>query len=96
MRSDLVTDAADELMRDYKHQDLGSFDGLSDVRNGDLLKQQRGIVGHLQTVEVNDSCLMIQRRLRETLPVSHIRTHSLRVAPHRVLSRTQRHVGGQS
>lgn len=32
----LVTEAGDELVRDHKDQDLRSFDGLSDVGNGDL------------------------------------------------------------
>lgn len=36
--SHLVTDAADELMRDHKHQDLCSFDGLCDIWNSHLMR----------------------------------------------------------
>lgn len=37
---DLIAEFADELVRDHKHQDLCSFDGLRDVRDGDLVRRQ--------------------------------------------------------
>lgn len=40
VRLDLITDFADELVRDHKHKDFGSFNSLRDVWDSDLVRQQ--------------------------------------------------------